>query len=1316
MWFGTKDGLNRYDGYDFKIYRHKPFDSTSISGNYISCIFEDSKSRLWIGTNTLNLFIPEDETFRRIDLNDGLKKRIKFNRVTAIVEDKNGLIWAGTDNGLVSHNPINGESKIYYREDYSDSLSDNFIYSLSSYDSLLIVGATNSLELFKLDSFSAENNESKRIIPFPSYESIVCKGSVLCQFRISPDVIYAGTQKGLVKIDLSSKTSEFIPYKGHEFTPDWLDRIVSICQDKKGNLWLACLGGLVIYDPIENSFTYYFHNPRDVKSLSINNITSLYADRGNKIWIGTGGKGINIYDQEKKKFSLYDGLIDREPFKSSFSVSAVLSDSKNILWISSQQKLFRLNRSTGTYSRVSLFNNFVGEITSIVQDKDKNIWVSTGNGIDKFSESGKLIAHYNHNPSDSSSLRDNFVKLLFIDREGRLFALNSNYLSKFNEKSNSFSNYKLPFIKDANFTSNIRAIYESRNGILWFGWSEGLVEYNPETHDKKIFTHEPGNDKSIGGNEVETICEDPIQPEKYLWIGTKGGGLSRLNLADDTFINYSVNNGLPNDVIYGILSYGNELWLSTNYGLCRVEVDKHGARSFRNYEVSDGLQGNEFNTGAYSKSSTGELFFGGLNGVNAFFPSEIKDNTHMPPIVFTGLSFLNKTNTGEDEYTLSRDFIPDNSIITIPYFDNSVEVQFAALDYTNPRKNTYMYKLYPVHKNWIDLGTQRNIMFMDLGAGEYKLIVKGSNNDGIWNEKGASITIKILSPYWATWWAYTLYFLIGLSLLYFIRRYELNRQQWKHNLELETVEAFKYKELNRMKSHFFANISHEFRTPISLISGPIDKILSKAKDDETRKQAGMIKRNANHLLGLINQLLDLSKLEAGKLSLRSSKRNIVSFIKGMTMSFESVAEEKDIMLKVEAEKDEIELYFDNEKMTKIITNLLSNALKFTGEGGKITVTIDEPDDNSVEIKVRDTGIGIAEKELPKIFDRFYQVDSSQKREHEGMGIGLALTKELIELHRGTITADSKAGKWTEFRINLPKGRKHLGDSEIVKEETVKPELEIDKEDYITIIVEGKDGVEVVGGDKNVVLVVEDNADVREFIKDSLGNDFQVEEASNGEQGIRKAEQIIPDMIISDIMMPKMNGNELTKRLKTDEKTSHIPIILLTAKSDQESRLEGLETGADDYLIKPFDTNELRVRVKNLIQIRRKLQEKYSKGDYVPVKRKESNNKLSDFEERFMNKVTDVIENNLSDEKFNIEKFGEEVGMSRIQLHRKLKALTGKSASNYLRTVRLSKARRLIEEGKGNISEIAYSVGFSSPQYFTRCFKEEYGYPPSDLVS
>ena len=550
----------------------------------------------------------------------------------------------------------------------------------------------------------------------------------------------------------------------------------------------------------------------------------------------------------------------------------------------------------------------------------------------------------------------------------------------------------------------------------------------------------------------------------------------------------------------------------------------------------------------------------------------------------------------------------------------------------------------------------------------------------------------------------------------------------KHEAEMARLEADKLLELDRLKTNFFTNISHEFRTPLTLIIGPAEKINSQTSID-ILKDSDTIKRNSMRLLNLVNQLLDLSKLEAGKLKLEASKGNIVSFIKGIALSFESLSLEKDITLKIFSEKDFIEVYFDREKMIKVLTNILSNAFKFTNEKGKVTITINtgitlsssfskELKEGFVEIKIRDTGIGIPKAEIPKIFNRFYQADSSLTKDYKGTGIGLALTKELVDLHHGKISIRSDEGRWTEFILNLPLGRNHLGDEEILPDKKgIKPISLMGKDDYylpknIKKLTVSDFEANPLKDEKTIILIVEDNYDMREYIKESLEGDYFIEEAVNGEQGLSKAENIIPDLIISDMMMPKMDGNELVKRIKNDERTSHIPVILLTAKSEQESKLAGLETGADDYLIKPFDIREMLVRIKNLINSRKILQDKYGKGDFF---RRQVKKKLSSPNEKFMCKIVEVIENHISEEDFNIEQFSFEIGMSRVQLYRKLKALTGKPASLYVRSVRLAKAKLKIKEKEGNISEIAYSVGFGSPTYFTRCFKEEFGYLPSDLV-
>jgi signal transduction histidine kinase/DNA-binding response OmpR family regulator len=721
--------------------------------------------------------------------------------------------------------------------------------------------------------------------------------------------------------------------------------------------------------------------------------------------------------------------------------------------------------------------------------------------------------------------------------------------------------------------------------------------------------------------------------------------------------------------------------------------------------VSYGLPENGFYLNGDCKTQNGEMYFAAPNAVVRFHPDSIKNNSFIPPIEITSVKKFEEP-------------IPISGEIDLSYKENFLSFEFIALSYVSPERNQYAHKMEGVDKDWVYSGTRRFASYPNLEPGEYVFRVRGSNNDGVWNEAGTSIAIIILPPFWRTWWAYLTYTGIFILSLYGIRRYELNRISYKNQGKLDKAVLKEKEETEKIKSAFFANISHEFRTPLTLILGPAEKI-EKNQSSNPVKDAGIITRNSKRLMQLVNQLLDLSKLDAGKLKLEASPGNIVSFIKGIALSFESLSESRDIMLKIKSEKEFIEIYFDREKMLKILSNLLSNALKFTPENGSIIITLNETLNETVTIKIKNIGIGIPKVELPKLFDRFYQVDSSQTKEYEGTGIGLALVKELVELHHGSITVDSEIGDvgktgWTEFTISLPIGKAHLRNEEIVRtdEKDYQQESSVEEEEYLNSRALDNSNT-VTDETKTIILVVEDNYDMREYIKESLINNYSIEEAVNGEQGVRLAEKIIPDLIISDLMMPKLDGNELTRILKKDERTSHIPIILLTAKSGQENKIIGLQTGADDYLTKPFDLQELRVKVENLISVRKKLQEKFSKGEFLS---KRTDKKLKNIDEKFLAKVLEVIEKHISEEEFSIEECSSEVGFSRTHFHKKLRALVGKSPSQYVRTVRLYRAKQLIEEEKGNVSEIAYSVGFSSPAYFSRCFREEFGYPPSDIIS
>jgi signal transduction histidine kinase/ligand-binding sensor domain-containing protein/DNA-binding response OmpR family regulator len=1323
LWFGTYDGLNRYDGYKITAYKTIEGDTTSISDNKIRVISKDDKGNLWIGTwdSGLNKYDPITEKFTRYQHDANNLSSLSSNNIVSLFCDKYGNLWIGTIGG-----GLNGFDSKYNKfhcfknnPDDPSSLSGNAIYSIyEDRNGTLWIGTSAG----GLNKF---NRESETFTSFkfnPADSKSISSNYVTSIFEDRTGNLWIGTATGgLNKFD--RRSDKFDRYSKNSSTSILSNYIQSIFEDSEGTLWIGTDdAGLSVFNRQDEEFIWYRQSSNNPESLTDNTIVSICEDRTGILWFGTWNGGINKYSKIDKKFITISHNPDDPNSLSGNSIFPIYEDRFGDLWIGTDIKgLNRINKKTNKFTRYfnqpddpnSISSN---SINSICEDSFGNLWISTNdNGINRFDRTTNKFAHFKNIPNDPSSIRNNAISQMFLDSKGDLWIGVSNAgLDKLVKGSTGFIHYE-PDPKNPKSISpqTIFAINEDQSGNLWVGSDGGGLSMLDKDKEEFIhFKNDPGNSFSLSHNSVSVIHRDK---NGTLWIGTNGGGLNKYNPKDKAFIRFREKDGLPNEMICGILEddAGN-LWISTYKGLSRFDPQNE---NFRNFGVEDGLQGNEFNNWAFCKSKNGTMYFGGTDGVSFFHPDSLKDNLVIPPVVITDFQLLHKpVQIGYDpnwERTILQTSIAETKQIDLKYDDNIISLEFSALDFNNPERNQYIYILEGFDKNWTRTTAKRRfVTYTNLDPGEYTFRVKGSNNDEIWNEAGTSLKIIIHPPWWATWWSYILYGFVSILIFASSTRFYLNRQRLRTQLDLEQVHAKKLEEVDRMKSNFYANISHEFRTPLMLILGPVEKLISKVKDEDSQKQAGLIKGNAKRLLTLINQLLDLSRLEAGKLKLNASKGNIAQFVKGLAMEFESIAERKDISLKVLMEKEDVEAYFDKEKLEKIITNLMSNAFKFTPSGGRITVKLSETSTNQVEIIIRDSGIGIPQSELSKIFDRFYQVDGSHTREHEGTGIGLALTKELVELHKGNIFVDSVEGHWTEVKLNFPLGREHLTDAEIIATADFEMRKVENVDEFTKEDSEAGDLLNDNLIDKTIVLVVEDNPDVREYIKDALKEYYHVEEAANGEQGLRKAEKCIPDLIISDIMMPKMDGYEMTRRIRQDEKTSHIPIILLTAKSDKDSRLEGLGLGADDYLIKPFDSDELLARIKNLIETRRRLQEKFGTGAAILQKPEKAN--LSCLDEQFMNRIMMVVDEHLAEEEFSIEEFGKDVGMSRSQMHRKLKALTGKSASVYLRTVRLAKAKQMIEEKKGTISEISYWVGFASPAYFSRCFKDEFGFTPSEV--
>lgn len=1323
LWVGTIEGLNRYDGYNFKIFKHNPDDSTSLGANSIYSIYEDKSGTLWIGTyeGGLNKFDRDKEIFIRYVKDEKNVSSISSNKVYSICEDKNGFLWVGTANGLNKFDKKSGKFIRYFTNPADqNSLSSNIISSLI-YDSktdVLWIGTKSG----GLNKFNINQNKFTRFQNDPDNPNSLSDNFINTLYKDAAGILWLGTfEGGLNKFD--EHENKFIVYKNSSTNKLNSNFILSIDEDNSGSLLLGTYeDGLIVFDRKSGKSYSYQHNPSDPESIGDDMVCDIYKDKRGLIWIGTWTNGVNKLITNKK-FIHYKHNPSNKNSLSGNGVTAICEDRDGIVWIGTELNgLNRFNMKTGN------FTNYINDpnnkysiasdgVSDIKEDKDGNLWIVTdGVGFCKFDKKNNQFIRYQNDSNDSSSLPIDQVSVLLVDKYGDLLVGTFGAgLLKFDKRKNSFTkiNYN-PDEPDDITAAGIYFLAEHPKGTLWIGtYSNGLFIYDRKSGKSKSYFNIPGDTESLSDNIVSSII---ISKDRSVWIGT-ANGLNKFDPITEKFKRVTESDGLPNNTIYGILEDDNgNLWISTNKGLSKFNPVKN---TFRNYNKADGLQDDEFNQWACFKGKSGNLYFGGINGFNVFNPTKIKESDFKPPIVLTDFLLFNKNvSVGFDSHlnrTVVNKSLNEIEELELTHEDYVFTLEFAALDFSIPQNITYAYKLDGFDKDWTYVNSDRRFAtYTNLSPGVYTFNIKSTNSDGLWNEPGRRLPIIIHPPWWKTGWALSAYGLILIFILYFIRTYDLKRQRLRHQLDLEHEHAQKLEEVDNIKSRFFANISHEFRTPLTLILGPAEQILGNHADEVAKKNAGLIKKNANNLLNLINQLLDLSKLDSGSLRLKTSKQNIIPWIKGIVMSFESLATINSIKLNLNLPDKELMVYFDKDKLKTILNNLLSNAFKFTSPNGEIEISLKETLDNNVEIKLRDTGIGISETELPKIFDRFYQVNSAHNREHGGSGIGLSLVKELVELHHGSISVDSKPGVGTEFKIILPLGKEHLKSGEIVEAENMieNEKLVIDKSDFVHSSVNNHSEV-INYFNKNIILVVDDNDDVREFIKDSLGDEYHYEEAANGIEGIKKAEEVIPDLIVSDVMMPKMDGNEMTRKLKTDQKTSHIPIILLTARFGQENRIEGLETGADDYLTKPFDAKELHIRINNLINLRKKLQEIYNADKLAALPR--GKNKLKGIDAQFMDRILKVIEEHISEEEFTIENFGNEVGMSRSQMFRKIKALTGKSCSVYLRSVRLAKAKLMLQNHEANISEIAYSVGFSSPSYFAHCFKEEFGFAPSELV-
>jgi ligand-binding sensor domain-containing protein/signal transduction histidine kinase/DNA-binding response OmpR family regulator len=1290
IWLGTSQGLSRFDGYRFVNFMHNPEDTSSLSGELVRVIFEDSKGNLMIGTENggLNVFDREKEKFFHPYKNHPEFKSKEVS-VNTIIEDHEGNLYLGTDRNLLKVDKLGHLTVVTPKTvEMTGGFSGYFIRTLQFDNSgNLWIGTTNGLFQYHPDSNLIEE------VSFPLLNEQ--SNEVFKVFKDDDGLLWIGTySNGILIIDPITKSVHHLqldPYFKRTET------IRAISKGILGDYWIGTRGGLYIYSKTRGVIGFFRHDDRDNRSLANNSVLDIFHDARGETWIGTRG-GLNLLAKSKQVFRGFSALPNDNHYLNSSIIYAFWMDKKERIWVGTEDggiNIYDPEKSTFKYLMAQDNNpNSISQncIKAFLDDRKGNLWIGTfWGGINVLNIESGLIKHYRHSSDNPLSLSDDRVWALCLDNDGGIWVATSVGIDRFDPETKLFQHFpKLVQNSQVYWIS----IDTERN--IWFGTADKIIIYDP--YNESITRY---NEHSIA------FLEDS---EKRYWIATMDKGIALYSKSTGALKYYSKHDGLSNNQALCILEDDNHyLWISTSRGLSKFDTKNE---KFRNFTSRDGLRNDQFNYGAAYKADDGELLFGGIAGFNMFNPREIlTDDIHVP-LVFTELRVFNKpVQISEGKDAILKMSISETSHLILRNDQKVFTLEFTALDFVNNTGNLYSYYLEGFDKGWNEPSTSRTATYTNLYPGDYTLKIKRVVPGNQTADEELMLDITIKPPFWMTWWFRTLMFLVIIVLAYFLIRFIVNREKIKNELIFERTKAKTLHELDMLKLRLFTNISHEIRTPLTLILGPLEKLISKkVPEEEVPSHLALVYRNTTQLNRLINQLLDFRKLESGNLKLEVTEDDMVNLVSEVVLSFEEYAKEKEITLKFHTLKKKIIALFDPDKVKTILNNLISNAIKYTGNGGMVTVNLslvfsssDEDSFNSqtdkqfIEISVKDTGKGISENNIKRLFTRFSRIDSIN--ESTGTGIGLALAKELVKLHNGDIDVISKPGKGSKFTIRLP----YETEPDEVKNDASAEFSQVEKNDLTEERPEESNA--------QIMLIAEDNPDVRYFIRSHFEPVYKIFEAKNGQEGWEMAVRIIPDVIITDILMPDVDGYEFCRRIKKDERTSHIPVLLLTALHSKEHEIEGLSSGADDYITKPFDISILQTKVENMLQIRMSLKEKYTSQIIL----KPSDITITSPDERFLRKAIEVVERNISNSDLDIEQFATEVGVSRMQLYRKFNALTNMTVKEFIRSIRLKRAAQLLLEKKLTITEIAYAVGFRDLSHFRKSFHHEHGMSASEYI-
>lgn len=1339
LWFGTIDGLNRYNGYEFEVFRSVLNDPKSISNNRINAIEEDNEGNLWVGTNNgLNLFNKHTNNFLRINLYRHLSLANSSQKIIndLFYDSVNNTLWVATNNGVIkivlngSNTNVENYKFSYYLNDQSNlnSIDNNNVNVIVKDENDIIWIGTNGnyLNRYKKESDNFEriyinSKTSYELNHIPKKVFIDADGDFWIGNDLSNLILWNKKQNTFTHVAIVD-TSVPISY---------------IYQDKKGLFWVSTdVFGLYLFNKKNGKITLQKHlvnNFSDLFSLPNNKPAKIFEDRKGIYWIGSYDKGVSKLDPSNYSFGHYYYQPNEPNGLNKKTVQSVLEDSKGRIWISAYDGGLNLfDEKTKSFKHfVSSPNNPKGlssnQIMYTFESQDGHIWICTLNGgVCKFNPENNTFETFLHNPKDSRSIGQSSVWAGVEDTKKRIwFGLRTEGISVYNPKNKQFTNYKNTYGKENSLISNsvICMFIDSKNR-LYIGTSLGLnvVELNKlEDYIPKDIEFKHVKEKGIEGSGVNYVTEDHYG---NIWLGADSG-VYKLDSNLKLIKSYSSQNGLPNNLVVGIVEDNNfNIWITTKGGLSKLDPITH---QFKNFNAHDGLQGPEFQTKSIEKTKNGRIIIGGINGFNIFNPNDIQTPAyvHLKPLI-TKFKLNNKTVTAGDSINkriLLNKGISETTDIELNYNENYISFEFVALYFDNPEQVQYAYRMKGLDNEFINIGSNRVVNLSNLESGNYTFEVKASTSGQWQTAQAAFVNLYIAPPLWKTWWAYLLYFVIGVFIIWVIMRY--------YTLKVQEEQQH---ELDQMKLQFFVNVSHEFRTPLTLILNPVDKILSSFNNDPEiiKSSAITIQRSARRLLHLVNQLLDYRKMDVGMSPLQLEKGDIVKFSEDIFSLFKDLANKKELNYRFKTSSESIKCLFDFDKVEKIITNLISNAIKFTNNGGDIVMSINKVQGSKsdskmsflkskklqdyVEITVKDTGVGLDKEQQRNIFSRFYNLDVTKS----GTGIGLNFTKGLVELHGGEIAVESKHKKGTKFIVKLPLDVKSKPDKvENVKNEflinsmkAVEYEMLISNDDLAINGNESSKKLKVDQANLPTILIVEDNKELRVHLSNDLKGLYNVKEAVNGVDGLKKVKKYHPDLVISDVMMPKMDGFEMCKALKTEFETCHIPVILLTAKTLEEDRIEGYEHGADGYISKPFVTTVLKARIKNLLENKKRLRNRFSEiGGVFPSSEVTTNN----LDEVFLDKATKIILENISNVDFKQEDLLKEMGLGKSQLYRKINSLTGHNPSYFIRTIRLRYASDLLQQKKYSIKEVTHMSGFNSTAYFSKTFRELFNVTPSEYI-